>query len=295
MIISRLGVVLPPIGAWRDQEAEYRWAEDVGYDVAYTYDHLTHFTAPGEFLSEGFATLGAAAAVTERIDVGSLVASATLRSPVGLARLAATVDDVSGGRLVLGLGAGSPRCARADRDEQPTPGEMFERYRDVVLGYRAVMGGATEWRGHTRSFSGLETRALPGLDGTPPFLMLAAHGPRALRLAAEHGDGWNTYGGPGSTTLDPDAFWSQIGTQVERFEAACVEVGRDPGTPRRSLLLGFGSVLPAASLTSYVESAERAASLGFDELVVYGPHSSGGERFVTDPAVHEQAVSRLRR
>lgn len=294
MSISRLGVVLPPTGAWRDQAAEYRWAEDVGYDVAYTYDHLTHFTVPGEFLAEGFASLSAAAAVTERIEVGTLVASATLHSPVGLARLAATVDDISGGRLVLGLGAGSPRCARADRDEQPTAREMFERYRDVVLGYQAVMGGADEWRGHTRSFAGVETRPLPDPEGRPPFLLLAAHGPKALRLAAEHGDGWNTYGGPGSTTLAPDDFWAEIGTQVERFEGACAEVGRDPATVRRSLLLGFGSVLPAATLTSYVESAERAASLGFDELVVYGPHSSGGERFVTDPAVHEQAIARIR-
>ena len=71
-------------------------------------------------------------------------------------------------------------------------------------------------------------------------------------------------------------------------------MGRDPATVRRSLLLGFGTVLPAASLPAYVESAERAGGLGFDELVVYGPHSSGGERFRTDPAVHEQAVARLR-
>ena len=208
--------------------------------------------------------------------------------------MAATIDDISGGRLVLGLGAGSPRCARADRDEQATPRDMFERYRDVVLGNQAVMGGADEWRGHTRSFAGIETRPLPDPDGRPPFLLLAAHGPRALELAAEHGDGWNTYGGPGSTTLEPDDFWAEIGRQVARFETACADVGRDPATVRRSLLLGFGTVLPAASLPAYVESAERAGELGFDELVVYGPHSSGGERFRTDPAVHEQAVARLR-
>jgi alkanesulfonate monooxygenase SsuD/methylene tetrahydromethanopterin reductase-like flavin-dependent oxidoreductase (luciferase family) len=294
MSISRLGVVLPPTGSWQDQASEYRWAEEVGYDVAYTYDHLTHFTMPGDFLAEGFASLSAAAAITQRIEVGTLVASATLHSPVALARLAATIDDISGGRLVLGLGAGSPRCARADRDEQPTPGEMFERFRDVVLGYRAVMGGASEWSGHTRSFSGLETSPLPEVEGQPPFLMLAAHGPKALRLTVEHGDGWNTYGGPGSTTLEPEEFWAEIGIQGQRFEAACAAAGRDPASLRRSLLLGFGTVIPAASLASYVESAERAGDLGFDELVVYGPHSSGGERFRTDPAVHEQAIARLR-
>ena len=294
MSVSRLGVVLPPSGRWRVLSAEYRWAEDVGYDVAYTYDHLTHFTLPGQFIGEGFTGLAAAAAITERIEVGTLVASATLHSPVALARLAATVDDVAGGRLVLGLGAGSPRCAQADRDEQPTPGQMFARYRDVVLGYRAVMAGATEQQLDTMSFSGLETTPLPE-GATPPHLMLAAHGPRALALAAEHGDGWNTYGGPGSTRLDPKDFWREVATQAARFEQACAARSRDVATVRRSLLLGFGTVLPAASLASYTEAAERAGELGFDELVVYGPHSSGGDRFLSDPAVHEQAVARVRR
>jgi alkanesulfonate monooxygenase SsuD/methylene tetrahydromethanopterin reductase-like flavin-dependent oxidoreductase (luciferase family) len=293
MSVSRLGVVLPPSGHWRDLSAQYRWAEEIGYDVAYTYDHLTHFTLPGEFIAEGFTGLAAAAATTERIEVGTLVASATLHSPVALARLAATVDDISGGRLVLGLGAGSPRCARADRDEQPTPREMYARYRDVVVGYRAVMAGATEQTLDTMSFSGLETVALPP-GAEPPFLLLAAHGPRALALAAEHGDGWNSYGGPGSTTLEPDEFWTEVATQVARFTQACEARGRDVATVRRSLLLGFGTVRPTASLAAYEEAAERAGALGFDELVVYGPHSSGGERFVSDPAVHERAVSRIR-
>ena len=64
---------------------------------------------------------------------------------------------------------------------------------------------------------------------------------------------------------------------------------------RRSLLLGFGTVVPTASRSAYVESSERASDLGFDELVVYGPHSSGGERFESDPAVHEQAIAEIRR
>src|SRR3954462_16033109 len=157
----RLGVVMPQTRPWREQARDFAWAEEVGYDVAYVYDHLTHPTAAGGWLADGFTTLTAAAGVPSAIELGPLVASATLHSPVALARLAATVDDVSGGRLVLGLGAGAPRCAGADPGEDPSPGEMHRRLVDVVEGMVAVFDGATEWEGGTRSFAGLETTGLP--------------------------------------------------------------------------------------------------------------------------------------
>src|SRR3954452_20293524 len=155
----RLGVVMPQTRPWSEQAQDFAWAEEVGYATAYVYDHLTHPTAVGGWLADGFTTLAAAAGVTSTIGLGTLVASATLHSPVALARRAATVDDVSGGRLVLGLGAGSPPCADADRGEHPTPGQMHRRLVDVVEGMMAVFDGATEWAGATSSFAGLETTA----------------------------------------------------------------------------------------------------------------------------------------
>src|SRR3954454_12403852 len=108
MTDMRLCVVMPQTRPWREVAAEFTWAEELGYDVAYGYDHLTHPTAAGGWLADGFTTLAAAAGATERIELGPLVASGTLHSPVALARLAATVQDISDGRLVLGLGAGAP-------------------------------------------------------------------------------------------------------------------------------------------------------------------------------------------
>lgn len=283
---------MPQTHAWHEMRADFTWAEEVGYDVAYVYDHLTHPTAADGWLADGFSVLSAAAVSTSRIGLGTLVASATLHSPVGLARRAATVDDVSGGRLVLGLGAGSPRCAQADRDEDPTPAQMSARLADVVEGLVAVFGGATEWQGATRSFSGLETEPVPP-GGRTPYLMLAAHGPRAMALTARYADAWNTYGGPHAVRLEPEHFWSEVGRQADRFGEACRTAGRDPAEPRRSLLLGYGQIRPTDSVPAYVEAAERAASLGFDELVVYGP-GGPGERFSSDPAVHEQAIGRVK-
>jgi alkanesulfonate monooxygenase SsuD/methylene tetrahydromethanopterin reductase-like flavin-dependent oxidoreductase (luciferase family) len=216
----RLGVILVPTQPWAETAQDFRWAEQTGYDVAYIYDHLTHPTVTGRWLAHGFTTLTAAASVTSTMQIGTLVASATLHSPVMLARLAATVDDVSGGRLVLGLGAGSPRCARADRDEDPSPAEMSRRLADVVDGFQAVFSGASEWQGRTRSFSGLETSALP--DGArKPYLMLAAHGPKAIELTVRHADAWNTYGGPAAVGLEPADFWSELQRQATRVTEAC--------------------------------------------------------------------------
>ena len=75
----------------------FRTAEQIGYDVAYVADHLTHPSIAGRWLADGFAVLAAAATVTTRIDLGTLVASAVIRNPVTLARAAATVDDISAG------------------------------------------------------------------------------------------------------------------------------------------------------------------------------------------------------
>lgn len=287
----RLGVVLPQARPWRDLADDFAWAEEVGYDVAYVYDHLTHPTAAGGWLADGWSVLAAAAATTSRIELGTLVASATLHSPVALARLAATTDDISGGRLVLGLGAGSPRCAGADRGEGPTPGEMHRRLVDVVEGMVEVFAGTTEWQGATRSFHGLETTALPPGARTP-YLMLAAHGPKAMDLAVRYADAWNTYGGPGSTQLEPADFWAVLAKQASRLTEACDRAGRDPSGMRRSLLLGYGKVRPADSVKAYVEAAERAQALGFHELVVYGPEAPG-EGFGSDPEVHADALARI--
>lgn len=288
----RLGVVFPQARPWSELSRDFAWGEEVGYDVAYVYDHLTHPTAAGGWLAEGFTTLAAAAGVTTTIELGTLVASATLHTPVSLARLAATVDDVSGGRLVLGLGAGSPRCSMADRGEDPTPGEMHRRLVDVVEGMTAVFDGATEWTGGTRSFSGLQTTAFP--DGASrPYLMLAAHGPRTIELAALRADAWNTYGGPSSSLAEPDDYWREVAVQAARMTEACRRVGRERSDMRWSLLLGYGLVRPTESAGAFVESAERAQALGFDELVVYGP-GGPGERFTSDPAVHAEAIDRLK-
>lgn len=168
---------------------------------------------------------------------------------------------------------------------------MSDRFADVVHGYRAVLDGATDWQGDTTSFGGLETTGMP--EGTDaPELLLAGHGPKSLAFAAAYADTWNTYGGPGAGELEDDEFWGLVGRQAGGLVTACERQGRDPDSVRRSLLLGFGRVLPTASVDSYLVAVERAVALGFDELVVYGSHWAGGTP--PDVEAHEQSLARLR-
>ena len=108
----------------------------------------------------------------------------------------------------------------------------------------------------------------------------------------EHADGWNTYGGPGSSTLEEAGFWEMVGRQVAGIELACAAAGRDPASLSRSLLLGFGTVRPTASATAYREAIARAEDLGFDELQVYGPFGDPGSRFHSEASVHAEVLGR---
>ena len=290
--IMRLGAMVLQTSRWQELAREFRTIEKVGYDIAYVADHLTHATLPGRWLGDGFATLAAAAGVTRTLELGTLVASAVYRTPVTLARAAATVADISGGRLVVGLGAGSPACAAADRAAHPSKRDMVDRFSQLVEGLREVWAGATEWHGDALAFEGLET--LPFAPGAAaPHLLLAAHGPRGLDLVARFGDGWSTYGGLGVAELSPEEFWTRIDEQSAAFVAACEHRDRDPSAVRRSLLLGFGSFRPTESVASFHDAVERADRAGFDEVVFYWPDGEPGDRFWSDTEVHAEALAQL--
>jgi alkanesulfonate monooxygenase SsuD/methylene tetrahydromethanopterin reductase-like flavin-dependent oxidoreductase (luciferase family) len=187
----RLGTIVLQTRPWTGTAQAFRTAEEIGYDVVYVADHLTHPTLAGRWLADGFTTLAAAAMVTSRVDLGTLVASAAVRTPVTLARAAATLDDVSGGRLVLGLGAGAAGDAAADRGSSPAQREMTARMADTGRALEAVWAGEPDFGGDHAAYRGvLTTPTAPGR--ARPYTMLAAHGPRGLALTARYADAWST-------------------------------------------------------------------------------------------------------
>jgi alkanesulfonate monooxygenase SsuD/methylene tetrahydromethanopterin reductase-like flavin-dependent oxidoreductase (luciferase family) len=209
-----------------------RGAEELGFDGLFAFDHFFPPGAPPDRPSlEAYATLAAVAAVTTRIAVGTLVTRASLRSAGLLARLATALDDVSGGRFILGIGTGDS-VSKPEHEVFGLPYLERVARRDhlieVVRAVRALFGGRS-WSG------GAYVPAIPGpllpaprRPGGPP-VWIGGESEAVARIAAHEADGWNGWG------LDVDAFAerasllrSEAGTrEVEATWAGTVVVGRN--------------------------------------------------------------------
>ena len=221
------------------------------------------------------------------------VASAAVRNPAALARAAATLHDLSNGRFVLGLGAGTATDSVADRGVALTAGQLAGRYAEVVEALRAAVGRGVHLPGQPRRHRRGRGRGAPRPPDTAPAAA-GRPGPRGYDLVARHADGWSTYGGPAATRLAGDDLWAALAGQLRSVEQACAGHDRDPAELRRSVLLGYGPDRPLADAATYAASVARARDIGFDEVVVYWPNGAPGDRFWADPAVVADGVTRAR-
>ncbi len=273
----RLGVVILPDDRW--EVARDRWvrAEQLGFHHAWTYDHLTWRSLRDGPWFGAVPTLAAAALATTRIRLGTLVASPNFRHPVPFAKELMTLDDLAGGRLTVGLGAGGTgHDATALGQPAWSPGERADRFDEFV---RMLDGLLRESRCSHRGrfYAAEEARAIPGCVQRPrtPFA-IAATGPRGMRLAAELGEGWVTVDGRGSAR-----------EQMRRLDEICEQCGRAPSTLARIGLAGFES-RPLASVEAFREVAGRYREMGFSDLVVHWPRAS--EPFAGDLSVLERVA-----
>src|SRR5437763_2759616 len=225
----RVGIQLPEAER-RVPFAEYvamaRAAEEVGFDSIWLGDHLLYGDqGRGERGPwEAWTLLSALAAVTERVELGPLVACAGFHSPGLLAKMAATIAEVSGGRFVLGLGAGwnereyrafgIPFDQRVSRFE-----ESFTIVRRLLAGERVTLNG--------RFWQADDAVLLP-MPARPPRLMVGSNGPRMLSITLPHVAAWNTWYEDFGNSAEGFAPLN------ERIGAAARDAGRDPGEIRRS-------------------------------------------------------------
>lgn len=244
----RVGIAILPDQRWSEAERRWRQAEEWGFDHAWTYDHLGWRDLVDGPWFDAVPTLTAAAMVTSRIRLGTLVASPNFRHPVHFARQVTALDDVSGGRMLLGVGAGgigfdadvlgvetlSPR-ARVDRFTE------FVQLLDVLLREDRVT-----WRG--AYYSAIDARSTPGCVQEPrvPFIV-AANGPRSLRLAARYGQGRRGRPG-GRTRLHRRRHPLAPPLQLVRRRRGRAREGGDgrtaPPAPTRLSRAGTGGALP---------------------------------------------------
>jgi len=231
----KVGLFLPLIegtmggesASWRDLAAFAQRAEQLGFDSLWLPDHLLFRLAGREDdptgMWEMWSVLAALAAATSRITLGTFVAALGFRNPAVLAKAAATVDEISGGRLILGLGAGwhepefrgfgAPFDHRASRFE-----EAFTIIRTLI------QEGHVDFQGQYHSARDCELRPWGPRKGKLP-LLIGSNGPRVLRIAAPHVQLWN-----GDWTHHP----REIARMRDGVDAACRDVGRDPATLERT-------------------------------------------------------------
>ncbi|MER5559221.1 LLM class flavin-dependent oxidoreductase [Streptomyces sp. NPDC001251] len=290
----RLSTVILPVRRWHDGgRDEWLRAEELGFHTAYTYDHLSWRTFRDGPWFGAVPTLTAAAAATTRLRLGTLVTSPNFRHPVTLAKDLITLDDVSNGRITLGIGAGGNGFdATALGQKAWTPRERADRFGEFVpLLDRLLTEESVTYDG--TFYSAVEARNLPGCVQRPriPFAV-AATGPRGLRLAAKHGQAWVTTGDPKLfESGTPEESIAAIRGQIEKLGAACAETGRDVGELDKILLTGFTPQpgRPLESLDAFVDFAGRHFELGFTELVLHAPIPDSD--FAADPKVFEQIAT----
>jgi probable F420-dependent oxidoreductase len=258
-------------------------AEADGFDSIWLVDHLFYRDADGTTgVWESWTVLSALAEATRRIELGPLVLCNSLRNPAILAKMATTLDEVSQGRLILGIGAGW------NEPEYQAFGLPFDHRVDRLEEALQVLApllrdGHTDFAG--RYYQARDCEIAPrGPRPAGPPLLVGGEGPRMLTLAARYGDMWNTgYMGEPETMAEPFA----------RITAACRQVGRDPATLDVTAFIGlwFPDLRPEKPkafenpLTG--TPAEIAAAMrGYEELGV--PHIM----FQCVPA-NEQSEQRL--
>ncbi|MER7109136.1 LLM class flavin-dependent oxidoreductase [Streptomyces sp. NPDC000229] len=289
----RLSTVILPTRRWHDggREAWLR-AERLGFHAAYTYDHLS-WRVPfrdGPWFG-AIPTLTAAAAATDRMRLGTLVTSPNFRHPVTLAKELISLDDISGGRITLGIGAGGNGFdATALGQEAWTPRERADRFAEFVpLLDRLLTEETVTHEGAFYSAGGAQN--IPGCVQRPrlPFAV-AATGPRGLKLAARHGQAWVTTGDPKvNETGGPDESREALRGQMEKLGKACADAGRDVRELDKILLTGFTPDRPLESFDAFVDFAGRHVELGFTEIVIHAPIADS--MFAADEKVFERIAT----
>lgn len=295
-MIVRVGVCILPEHPWREAAPLWRRAEELGFDSAWTYDHITWSGLPSGPWYGAWPTLTAAATATSRIRLGTLVSSANFRHPVPFAQEIMSLDDVSGGRLTVGLGAGS---ASADATVLGGAGwgpkERADRFEEFTEILDLMLTGAPQGRPRTTYtgtyYQAVDARLEPGCPQSPrtPFA-IAASGPRGLRLAAKYAQTWVCVDSAGGRDASRDEQFAAIGALTAKLDEACAQVGRDPRTLDRLVLTGFGADRPLASVEVFEDSRGRYAELGFTDLVVHQPRAE--EPFAAPLSILEAIASR---
>lgn len=261
----RFGIVAAQARPFAELLSDWQYIESLGFDNAWLIDHFAPAFAPKAPWLESWTTLAALAARTERIRLGTAVTNAAVRNPGVLCKQAITVDQISGGRLEMAIGAGYyEEEQRMLGIDYPDAKGRAERLREVV---QVLDKGL---RGETVSLAGDHWR----LDGLPmgpgpvqlprPPIWVAAQSTFSLRTAAQYADVLVTMGDVGD---QPVATLPKLLRRFERLGDICSELGRDPKTMRRAYLVGWADDRPFDSDQAFTDFVGSFAEAGVTDFM----------------------------
>jgi len=267
----RVGVVILPDLHWAAALQRWRDAESCGFSTAWTYDHLSwRSLRDGPWLGT-VPLLAAVAASTTTLRFGTLVTSPNFRHPALLAKDAMTLDEVSGGRLDLGIGSGGGGHDVHVLGLEPlTAAQRASRFAEFVTALDLLLREpASSFTGEY--FTAVDSRTLPGCIQQPrvPFTV-AAGGPRALRVAARHGAAWVTVGAP-TPAPTADDWFASVRRQVADLAVACELEGRDHGSLRHVAVVNLEAAWAQESVGAWDDFCGRVEAMGFTDVVVHWP------------------------
>ena len=288
----KVGVQLPEI------EREVRWPEildmaraieDLGYDSIWLGEHLLYQFAdrPARGPWEAWTLLAGISAVTSRVELGPLVACTNFHNPALLAKQAATIDEISGGRFILGLGAG---WNRTEFDAYGYPYDhRIDQFEEAFTIIRTLLrDGAIDFDG--RYYQARDCELLPrGPRPKGPPLMIGSKGPRMLDITMPHADSWNVW------FADTDNSPAGVAPLRDLVDDACLRAGRDPSEVERTVAVqvrmpgGTGRVQGDGKRT--VTPLEGSPDEMAQVLRAYAHEGIGHVQLVIDPITRDSIAA----
>ena len=274
----RLGTLILPDQRWENNATRWRLAEHLGFDSSWTYDHIWWRSLRDSPWFSAVPVLSAAAAATERLRLGLMVASPNFRHPVTTVKDAIAIDDISGGRFTLGVGSGASSAGDAEvlGGEPLSSRERASRFAEFAeLTSRLLDNPVVSHAG--LHYDAKDARMIPGSVQRPRLpLAIAAAGRTGIELAARYGDAWIT-GGPANWL---DGHTSQeclavVAEQANQLRRCCDRLGRDFLSMERIMIVTPMCGNPLESAKACRRIAEQYAEAGITHLVIHWPRESG--------------------